>query len=90
MKCKDIPDLPILEFIQGLNKPAIMSSGYENSVERSMPEWTPPKVQLAKMHMLSRRGLINGCTCGCRGDFELTEKGIQFLLNKKSELESQK
>lgn len=30
----------------------------------------PEKVVLAKMKTMIRRGLIDGCTCGCRGDFE--------------------
>lgn len=31
----------------------------------------PPKVVLAKAKRLVRRGLIDGCTCGCRGDFQI-------------------
>ncbi len=30
----------------------------------------PPKVVLAKARRLVRRGLLDGCTCGCRGSFE--------------------
>lgn len=30
----------------------------------------PEKVVLAKAKRLIERGLINGCACGCRGDFE--------------------
>lgn len=29
------------------------------------------KVLLAKLKRLIKRGLITGCACGCRGDFEL-------------------
>lgn len=29
----------------------------------------PPKVVLAKLKSMVKRGLIHGCTCGCRGDF---------------------
>lgn len=32
----------------------------------------PEKVVLAKLRKLIKRGLITGCTCGCRGDFELS------------------
>jgi hypothetical protein len=39
----------------------------------------PEKVVLAKMKALKRRGLITGCPCGCRGDFELTKAGDGFL-----------
>lgn len=32
----------------------------------------PAAVILAKCASMIRRGLITGCTCGCRGDFERT------------------
>lgn len=35
----------------------------------------PSEVILAKASALIRRGLLTGCDCGCRGDFELTEAG---------------
>ena len=44
----------------------------------------PRKVILAKMRALLRRGLIDGCACGCRGDFELTLKGDAFLTEPPS------
>lgn len=31
----------------------------------------PEKVVLAKLRSLIKRGLLAGCACGCRGDFEL-------------------
>jgi hypothetical protein len=43
------------------------------------PEWVngqrgelsiPEKVVLAKAKRMIKRGLILGCACGCRGDFE--------------------
>lgn len=33
----------------------------------------PPKVLLAKAKRMIRRGLIAGCACGCRGDWEVYE-----------------
>lgn len=30
---------------------------------------TPPKVLLAKLRAMARKGLIDGCGCGCRGDW---------------------
>jgi hypothetical protein len=44
-----------------------------------MPKDTPPKLKLAKMQSLHRRGLVGGCTCGCRGDFEITDKGLAAI-----------
>lgn len=38
----------------------------------------PPGVIRAKMSRLIDRGLITGCCCGCRGDWELTTAGREF------------
>ena len=81
MQCKDIPIKPILEFLilhngkwcTWYSKPSIMPT-----IEDAMPIGTPPKLRLAKMRMLIKKGLVSGCDCGCRGDFEITEKGIQY------------
>lgn len=51
----------------------------------SFPPWEacPPhersKLIRAKATRVIGRGLMTGCTCGCRGDFELTEKGERLL-----------
>ncbi|MBV8060794.1 MAG: hypothetical protein JO253_04630 [Alphaproteobacteria bacterium] len=95
MQCKDIPDLPILQFLADLDASDEWPTSwgtwhvyeYEgqpsppNSVTRAMPdkEATPSKLVQAKMRGLIERGLVDGCTCGCRGDYELTEKGIAML-----------
>ncbi len=42
-------------------------------------ERIPPKVILAKAKKLMRRKLLDGCACGCRGDFHLTDAGIQYI-----------
>lgn len=39
----------------------------------------PAKVVLAKARRVMGRGLMTGCDCGCRGDFELTDKGRELL-----------
>lgn len=83
MKCKEIPTRPILLFLAinrggwctwGDSDPSIMPS-----VQSAMPTGTPPKLQLAKMRQLIKRGLVSGCGCGCRGDFEITKKGDGFI-----------
>lgn len=43
-------------------------------LEKALPA-VPRKVILAKMRALMKKGLVSGCGCGCRGDFELTEDG---------------
>ena len=93
MQCKDIDDRPVLEFLRDLPRHdsddlpwAQVGTWYwkddykpENSVLNAMPAETPERLGLAKMRMLIRRGLVDGCCCGCRGDFELTDKGRLFL-----------
>jgi hypothetical protein len=96
MQCKDIPDLPVLDFIGRCERGEVAHSfkdrgktvtffpnatwfDYEprpgNSALHAMPPGTVAELALAKIRMLKRRGLVDGCVCGCRGDFELTDKG---------------
>lgn len=87
MQCKDIPDEPILRFL--LSDACLIGDsgthwglafeGYPNSVQNAMPLGTPNKLAVAKMGQLIHRGLVDGCCCGCRGDFEVTEKGRASL-----------
>ena len=53
----------------------------ENSVVRGMPEGVNEKLALAKMRKLIAQGYVSGCACGCRGDFELTDKGREALTH---------
>lgn len=51
----------------------------ENSVMNAMPsEWSELRAR-AYMRLLDKHGLIDGCHCGCRGDYELTEKGKRLI-----------
>ena len=80
-QCKDIPDRPIIEFLYKLEQSATWYNprpGYPSVLE-AMPRDTPPKLALSKMEMLIRRGLVDGCSCGCRGGFIITEKGTLWL-----------
>ena len=92
MQCKDIPTLPILQFLEFCStaefkhcgqwgSSAVSAEGelFENSVQRAMPEGVPYKLVQAKLAKLIRSGLVDGCTCGCRGDLELTAKGKAML-----------
>ena len=91
MQCKDIKDLPIIEFLYGLAGTWANWFGdeYNNSVTHAMPKGISDKLVLAKMRMLIRRGLVDGCTCGCRGDFVLTDKGYEFLLKELDTIDQQ-
>ena len=85
MKCADIPDRPVLEFLA--REPETWHNWFDpkkhdNSVLRAMPPETPGKLALAKMRQLMKRGLVDGCACGCRGDFVVTGKGLETLKEK--------
>lgn len=75
MQVKDIPDLPILEFLAGLDgRCAIIGGDNDTNILMTLPD-VPVKLARAKLGNLIRRGLVDGCACGCRGDFSLTNKG---------------
>jgi hypothetical protein len=44
----------------------------------------PDKVWLAKMKSIMKRGLSGGCDCGCRGDYEITDKGLELIGEKRT------
>lgn len=48
----------------------------------------PDKVINAKLANLIKKGLVDGCTCGCRGDFHLTDEGRVALAKFRSEQKS--
>jgi len=79
MQCKDIPDNLVLEYLLRHKGQWCNWCWDERNVAEAMPSGTPEKLVLAKMRQLIRRGLVDGCGCGCRGDFEITEKGEAFL-----------
>lgn len=75
MQAKHVPDRPVLEFLAS-NQGHWCFLGGTPDLLTAMPEGTPRKVALAKMRSLINRGLVSGCPCGCRGDFEITPKGL--------------
>ncbi len=89
MQCKDIPDTPILAFLAGPYEGWPVAGlatwfgapSYQppNSVLNAMPPETPEKLGLAKMRQMIRRRVVDGCPCGCRGDFVITAKGREEL-----------
>jgi hypothetical protein len=40
---------------------------------------TPEALILSKMKKLIKQNLVSGCPCGCRGDFEITNKGKELI-----------
>lgn len=81
MKCKDIDEKPILEFLRRLNGKTATWFGdeYENSVTNAMPKGIYWKLAVSKMRQMIKKGTVSGCACGCRGDYLITEKGIRQL-----------
>lgn len=78
MQCKDIPDQPILDFLERLDgRWATWFHPHPDmampTVLSVMPEGTTTKLAHAKMRKLIRRGLVDGCICGCRGDFVIKQ-----------------
>jgi hypothetical protein len=84
---KDIRDTDMLTVIAAMN--ARPWPGGSTTSPRWMMTWEldeafspfPPKVVLAKARALIKRGLIDGCGCGCRGDFVITTKGRELLAS---------
>lgn len=86
MQIKDIDKIAVLTRIaeiEAAGRRGTLFPGFDNSVNTSMPEGASEKLQYAAMRNLVKSGLVDGCCCGCRGDFVLTQKG-RDLLDKES------
>ena len=87
MQCKDIDTTIVLEYLSERQGKWTQLWGYESHTDTfpdddvvlSMPKNTPYKLALAKMKKLHSKGFVGGCPCGCRGDFEITDKGLSFI-----------
>lgn len=54
-------------------------------VAEAMPlDWKRRK-RLSLMRVLYRNNLVGGCDCGCRGDFEITDDGLEFINEKRTQ-----
>jgi hypothetical protein len=83
MAVDNIPNKPILEFLyQRFLDDKIWCTwfqGYENSIDQAMPVWVDEDMIQAKMSELIKKGFVSGCDCGCRGDYEITSAGMDYL-----------
>lgn len=82
MQIKDIDKIAVLRRIaeiEASGRSGTLFQGFDNSVNTAMPEGAPEKLQYAVVSNLIKRGLVNGCCCGCRGDFVLTQKGADLV-----------
>lgn len=78
LQCKDVPTEPILRFLLQCPGLAHRWPEYPNSILRAFPEGTH-HLLLPKMRQLIAKKLVDGCGCGCRGDFEIATRGIAVL-----------
>lgn len=86
-KASDIPDVTVLMFLDQ-HQGRWSTHGRGDSmptVQDAMPPRTPDKLQLAKMRQLHKRGFVGGCTCGCRGDWEITDAGLAFIGRERTQ-----
>lgn len=82
IQAKHISDRGVLEFVARQSVWCTWGEGHSMpTIADACPTGTPEKVQRAKAAALIRRGLLDGCTCGCRGDFEITDKGRAWLAD---------
>lgn len=87
LQVKHIPDNAVLLLIKSLTHTARIyttSTGFV-TFESASASWydiqklwdnVPPKLLLAKLRNMERRGLIDGCPCGCIGSFTVIEKEV--------------
>lgn len=80
MQAKDVDGDALLSFI---NRTEVLKGYWVNSWDFNDTEWAeiPHKVLWAKLANFIKKGLLDGCTCGCRGDFTLTPEGKLAILD---------
>lgn len=85
METKDIPEIPILQFLHGLRGQIAIRHGIESmpgqDIHGAFPAETPEKIITSKLKTLKRKGYIDGCPCGCSGQFTLTKMGAKLLMS---------
>ena len=76
MKASDVGDRELLAAVERHGASASRWAHRQDVTEDLGYPW---KVVLAKFRRLQRRGLLDGCGCGCRGDWHLTAAGAAAL-----------
>lgn len=69
MHAKDLPDEAVLSVVRRINDDE-QRWALTWDLYAALPA-APAKVVHAKCRRLIQRGLLDGCPCGCRGDFEI-------------------
>ena len=77
MQCKDVPDEAFIDAVRRAGEPGRwrMRWNVHELLEQEIGP-VPENLFLAKARKLIARGLMDGCACGCRGDFELPEEQV--------------
>lgn len=77
MKTSDLEDK---EVMQAVYDSCVADNMWSNThkIAEKFPNF-PFKVVASKLSRLLKRRLVTGCDCGCRGDWELTAAGYEFL-----------
>jgi len=86
IQAKHLDTRKVLEFIVDHCKATghLWTTYYD--LEAGFPDWDkfPDKVRRAKMRKLVAKGYLDGCLCGCRGDFEPRGPAYYFLSKDRS------
>lgn len=78
LQCKDIPDATFLAAVR--STPAVSPIGWRlawkvhETLNAAMGVEIPTNLLMAKARRLESRGLLGGCTCGCRGDWHPSDE----------------
>lgn len=78
IQAKDIPDAMMLRAVEVDRSERNGLPACLYTMQDRMTAF-PRKVISAKLRSLAKRGLIDGCPCGCRGDYQLTAAGHEAL-----------
>ena len=88
LQAKHIPDIAVLRVLARAGVTGDCGEGpwhtYETNpsmpaIQDAFPPACPRSLMRAKMAALIKKGLVGGCTCGCRGDFHLLSAGWSLV-----------
>lgn len=77
MQCKDIPDATFLDAVRTAPANCVgwrRTWDVHEALEAAMGQEIPLNLLMAKARRLESRGLLGGCTCGCRGDWHPSDE----------------
>lgn len=76
----------VLMFLKGLDGQWATHglSMYMPSVQQVFRVGTSEETQARFMSLMLSKEIITGCDCGCRGDYEILDAGLEFLYKELS------